>query len=236
MLVQRKFLLCLKEISIPNTANDFGFKWQLRRGIEAEFEKRFARFCSAAGCIPYLYSLTLQFEQGLIRTVKKPERWDLVNALSLEVFKRINSHLVSDPHAARNQRLRLGFLTFTENRNRENLEVFEHTHSILFINPHSVLFARDKRLFGEPMIDRVINNARPFKTRGRWFDLRQDLCSYDLQMIHTPKDLQNTVGYDAKTLKFRDLDNHFSLITDDALGNFYEKKTKPRQTDFVSHH
>ena len=86
------------------------------------------------------------------------------------------------------------------------------------------------------MMDRVINNARPFKTRGRWFDLRQDLHSYDLQMIHTPKDLQNTVGYDSKTLKFRDLDNHFSLITDEALEDFYENKTKPRQTDFVSHH
>ena len=219
-----------------NTANDFGFKWQLHRGIEAEFEKRFARFCSASGCVPYLYSLTLQFEQGLIRTVKKPERWDLVNELSLEVFKRINSNLVSGPHAARNQKLRLGFLTFTENRNRENIEVFEHTHSILLINPHNVLFARGKRLFGNLMMDRVINNARPFKTRGRWFDLRQDLHSYDLQMIHTPKDLQNTVGYDSKTLKFRDLDNHFSLITDEALGNFYENKTKPRQTDFVSHH
>ena len=86
------------------------------------------------------------------------------------------------------------------------------------------------------MMDRVINDARPFKTRGRWFDLSQDLCSYYLKRIDTRTYLENTLRYNSKTVKFRDLDNQFLIITDKALEEFYETKTKPRQTDFVSHH
>ena len=208
---------------------------QIMETIPNLYDGRLNEFVDRVGDQPQHYYLSLTLEKRLMRTVRKTDRWSLIQDISVEMMRRITCHLSSKPKAELNKPYRPGFLSVVENRGRQNVEVDAHSHTLMLINPHSVSRQCLKRQFGEAMIQRIVNSSRGFWV-GRHFVKFNEHLNFKLQKLNTWSDINTILGYSVKTAKFDDLDNDFSLITDKALEEFYENKTKPRQTDFVSHH